>query len=194
MPVHLKPLHPIDFLIRSAHVYREKTAVVDGAIRRTYPETLERVYRFANLLRQLGLRPGDRVAVIAPNVSQLLEAHFAVPLAGGILCALNIRLMADEIAYILQHCGASIVLYDAEFEGLLSQRTLHPQLLRIGAGTLDALDFEGELAVTPPEPIAPLLPDEDATISLNYTSGTTGRPKGVMYTHRGAYLNAMAEV
>ncbi|HVA34353.1 MAG TPA: AMP-binding protein, partial [Candidatus Baltobacteraceae bacterium] len=194
MPVHVKPLHPIDFLVRSAHVYREKTAVVDGPTRRTYPEMLDRVYRFANLLRQLGIQPGDRVAVIAPNAAQLLEAHFAVPLAGGVLCALNIRLMADEIAYILGHCGASFVLYDGEFESLLSQRTHHPKLLRMGDGTLDALDFETELAMTPGDPIAATLPDEDATISLNYTSGTTGRPKGVMYTYRGAYLNALAEV
>ncbi|MBV8491326.1 MAG: AMP-binding protein, partial [Candidatus Eremiobacteraeota bacterium] len=194
MPVHIKALHPVDFLIRSAHVYREKAAVVDGELRRTYPEMLERVYRFANLLRQMGLKPGDRVAVLAPNVPQLLEAHFAVPLAGGVLCALNIRLMADEIAYILGHCGASIVLYDAEFEGLLAQRTHHPRLLRIGSGTLDALDFEAELAATPAQPLPAIVESEDALISLNYTSGTTGRPKGVMYTYRGAYLNALAEV
>ncbi len=193
MPVHLKPLHPVDFLIRSAHIYREKIAVVDGETRRTYPEMLERVYRFANLLRQAGLQPGDRVAILAPNTSQMLEAHYAVPLAGGVLCALNIRLMADEIAYIVRHCGASIVIYDGEFEEALAERTTHPRLLRIGEGKLDALDFEAELAATPADPIAPEVRDEDETISINYTSGTTGRPKGVMYTYRGAYLNALAE-
>ena len=130
MPVHLKPLHPIDFLVRSAHVYREKTAVVDGAIRRTYPEMLDRVYRFARLLQHHGLKSGDRVAVLAPNVSQMLEAHFAVPLAGGVLCTLNIRLMPSEIAYILEHCGASFIVYDAEFEVLLARYHGDAKLLR----------------------------------------------------------------
>ena len=194
MAVHIKPLHPTDFLIRSAHVYREKVAVVDGPARRTYPEMLDRVYRLANLLQRLGLRSGDRVAVLAPNVAQLLEAHFAVPLAGGVLCALNVRLMADEIAYILEDCGASLVLYDGEFEALLSQRTLRPQLLRFGTGTLDALDFEAQIAGAQDDPLPAVLHDEDALISLNYTSGTTGRPKGVMYTYRGVYLNALAEI
>jgi len=194
MPVHVKPLHPIDFLVRSAHIYREKTAIVDGDVRRTYPQMLERVYRFAALLKRLGLQPGDRVAVLAPNVAQVLEAHFAVPLAGGVVCTLNIRLMSDEIAYILAHCGASFVVYDGEFEPLLADRTTHPKLLRLGEGSLDALDFERELAAAPNDPVAPVLANENATIAINYTSGTTGRPKGVMFTYRGAYLNAIAEV
>jgi fatty-acyl-CoA synthase len=193
--LHLKPLNPVDFLVRSAHTYREKVAVIDGGIRRTYPAVLERVYRFAHLLRAHGLKPGDRVAFLAPNTGPLLEAHFAVPLAGGILCALNIRLKADEIGYILGHCGASIVIYDGEFEGLLAERPRNVTLLRTGiGGALDAVDFETELATAPSDPIPAALDDEDATISLNYTSGTTGRPKGVMYTYRGAYLNALAEI
>ncbi|MGZ3548255.1 MAG: acyl--CoA ligase family protein [Vulcanimicrobiaceae bacterium] len=193
--VHLRPLTPIDFLERSAYVYRSKVAVVDGAERRTYPQMLERVYRFAHVLRHLGLQRGDRVAVIAPNATQLLEAHFAVPLAGGILCALNIRLSPGEIGYILEHCGASIVLYDAQFERLLSERTTSPTLLRIG-GTADQAgsDFERLLSHATNERFAHEPADEDATISINYTSGTTGQPKGVMYTYRGAYLNALAEV
>lgn len=187
MPVHLKPLHPIDFLIRSAHVYREKAAVVDGGVRRTYPEMLDRVYRFARILQQMGLKSGDRVAVLAPNVSQMLEAHFAVPLAGGVLCTLNVRLMPGEIAYILEHCGASFVLYDAELEVLLARYHGSARLMSFG-------DFERELAATPNDPMVPSLSDEDATIAINYTSGTTGRPKGVMFSYRGAYLNAIAEV
>src|SRR5579862_1263091 len=194
MPVHLKKFHPVDFLLRASHIFREKAAVIDGDTRRTYPQMLERVYRFANLLRQLGLKPGDRVAVLAPNIAQMLEAHFAVPLAGGVLCTLNIRLMPDEIGYILDHCGASIVIYDGEFEHLLSERGRHPHLLRIGDGKLQALDFEGELAKTPADPIVPEVDDEDTTIAINYTSGTTGKPKGVMFTYRGVYLNALAEI
>jgi fatty-acyl-CoA synthase len=192
--VHITPLHPVDFLLRSAYVYREKIAVIDGDERRTYPQMLERVYRYAHMLRNLGVQPNDRVAVISPNTSPLLEAHFAVPLAGGILCALNIRLMPDEIAYILEHCGASVVIYDGEFEQSLSACRTNPTLVRIGQGRREALDFEQLLVGSSNEPIPPTVADEDATIALNYTSGTTGPPKGVMYTYRGAYLNAMAEI
>jgi len=195
-PVHLRRLSPIDFLERSADVYREKPAVIfDQGTRRTYPQMLERVYRFAHLLRSLGVMPGDRVAVIAPNIPQLLEAHFAVPLAGAVLCALNIRLVPSEIAYILEHCGATVVIYDAEFEKLISERRTNPTLLRIGdGGTETAHDFEALLASARNERFTDEPPDEDGTISINYTSGTTGQPKGVMYTYRGAYLNALAEI
>ena len=157
---------------------------------------LARVHRTAHVLRRLGLQSGDRVAVIAPNVPQLLEAHFAVPLAGGVLCAMNIRLVASEIAYILEHCGASFVIYDAEFEPLLAECTTQPTLLRFGEGGTrsDALDFEALVAAATTERFPHAPPDEDATISINYTSGTTGKPKGVMYTYRGAYLNALAEI
>jgi fatty-acyl-CoA synthase len=192
--VHLRHLSPIDFLERSARVYSEKTALVYEDVRRTYPEILSRVYRFANLLNAIGVRRGDRVAVLAPNIPQLLEAHFAVPLAGAILCAINIRLAPAEIAYILEHCGAAALLYDAEFERLLSERRTQPVLLRIGSGNEAAVDFEAALLQASAEPVALQLDDEDETISINYTSGTTGMPKGVMYTHRGAYMNALAEI
>lgn len=193
--VHLRPLSPVDFLERSARVYPEKTAVAYEDLRRTYPEMLARVYRFANMLKALGVQAGDRVAVVCPNIPQLLEAHFAVPLAGAILCALNIRLAPGEIAYILEHCGASIVLYDGEFESLLSERRTQPLLLRIGSGSeKDATDFERAILQQTAQPATLDLADEDDTISINYTSGTTGLPKGVMYTHRGAYMNAVAEV
>ena len=185
---------PVDFLERSARVYPEKTAVVYDGLRRTYPEMLARVYRFANLLQLLDVRPGDRVAVLAPNVPQLLEAHFAVPLAGAQLCAINVRLSPAEVAHILEHCDASVVLYDGELETLLSERRTTPKLLRIGSGTEQAVDFEFALRAAPADPMAIGLNSEDDTISINYTSGTTGMPKGVMYTHRGAYMNALAEV
>ncbi len=193
--VNLRRLDPIDFLERSAYVYREKTAVVDGDLRLTYPQMLARVYRFAHILRDAGVRPGDRVAVLAPNVRQGLEAHFAVPLAGGVLWALNIRLTPGEIAYILEHCGATVVVYDGELERLLSERRTNPTLLRIGDGTGDgATDFEALMERASDEPFRHAPIDEDATISINYTSGTTGTPKGVMYTYRGAYMCALAEI
>jgi fatty-acyl-CoA synthase len=190
--VYQRRLSPIDFLERSARVYRRKVAVIDGAARRTYPEMLERVYRFAHLLHSLGVREGERVAVLAKNETTLLEAHFAVPLAGGVLCALNVRLIAGEIAYIVEHCGASVVVYDPEFAALVEG--LDPAVRRVRTGSAKAGDLEALLAGSPAEPLENPVADENATISINYTSGTTGRPKGVMYTHRGAYLNALAEI
>ena len=191
--VHLRRLSPLDFLERSALIFREKIAVIDGETRRTYPQMLERVYRFAHALHGLGVRPGDRIAVLAKNQSALLEAHFAVPLAGAILCALNIRLVKSEIEYIIGHCGASVVIYDAEFAPLVGD--LGSDLQRIcngGEGRVPELD--ALLAAASNVPLENPVADEDATISINYTSGTTGQPKGVMYTHRGAYQNALAEV
>jgi fatty-acyl-CoA synthase len=191
--VHLRRLSPFDFLERSAEIYREKIAVVDGDTRRTYPEMLDRVRRFAHALKSLGVRPGDRVAVLAKNQTALLEAHFAVPLAGAILCALNIRLVKSEIEYIVDHCGASAVVYDAEFAPLVE--SLSPNVARVrvsGEGTVP--EFEALLASASSDPIGNPVDDEDAMISINYTSGTTGQPKGVMYTHRGAYQNALAEI
>jgi fatty-acyl-CoA synthase len=185
--VHQRRLSPIDFLERSADVFREKIAVVDGDVRRTYPQFLDRVYRFAHVLHGFGIRSGERVAVLAKNQSALLEAHYAVPLAGGILCALNIRLVASEIAYIIGHCGASVVIYDEEFSALLVG--VAPSVRR-----LSTVEYERALAEADATPIENPVTDEDATISINYTSGTTGRPKGVMYSHRGAYENALGEV
>jgi fatty-acyl-CoA synthase len=193
--IHLRRLSPLDYLERSAFIFREKVAVVDGPIRRTYPQMLERVYRFAHFLHSLGVSNGERVAVLAKNESALLEAHFAVPLAGGILCALNTRLVAAEIAFIVEHCGASIILYDAEFAALLSG--VDPSVRRVSIGlphTEGVLDFEASLASSSSEPVANPVTDEDATIAINYTSGTTGQPKGVMYTHRGAAVNALSEI
>ena len=185
--VHLRRLSPIDFLERSADVFRETLAVVDGDARRTYPQMLDRVYRFAHVLHGLGVRDGERVAVLAKNQSALLEAHYAVPLAGGILCALNIRLVASEIAYIVEHCGASVVLYDEEFAPLLDGIGAHVKRMTTVA-------YEAALAAADATPLENPVADEDAVISINYTSGTTGKPKGVMYTHRGAYENALGEV
>ena len=124
--VHLRPLTPLDYLERSAYVFREKIAVVDGDVRRTYPQLRDRVHRLAAALQSLGIRDGERVAVMSPNTSAILKAHFAVPLAGGVLCALNIRLTVPEIDYILGHCGASILIYDADFDEFV--RELKPKM------------------------------------------------------------------
>ena len=194
--LNLRRLSPVDFLERSASVFREKLAVVDGGHRRTYPELLERVYRLTHVLQDLGVRDGERVAFLTKNESPLLEAHFAVPLAGAILCALNVRLVANEIEYIVDHCGASVIVYDAEFAPLLAGVGSQVRRVRVG-GALEAGDlgeYEALLAAALSAHVENPVTDEDATISINYTSGTTGLPKGVMYTHRGAYQSALAEV
>ncbi|MBV8601007.1 MAG: long-chain-fatty-acid--CoA ligase [Candidatus Eremiobacteraeota bacterium] len=189
--VHLRPLTPLDFLERSAYVFPEKAAVVDGDVRRTYPELRDRVYRLATVLQAMGVRDGERVAVLAPNASAILEAHFAVPLAGGILCALNIRLTVGEIDYILEHCGASVLIYDADFDEFVKELKPRARCIRVGA---PGEEYEKLLAAADPTKLHKAEPDEDATLSINYTSGTTGRPKGVMYTYRGAFVNALAEI
>ncbi|MGP6188981.1 MAG: acyl--CoA ligase family protein [Vulcanimicrobiaceae bacterium] len=194
--LNLRRLSPVDFLERSASIFRERIAVVDGAQRRTYPELLDRVYRLTHVIKELGIGEGDRVAFLAKNESPLLESHYAVPLAGAILCALNTRLVANEIEYIVGHCGASVIFYDAEFAPLLAKVPSQVKRVRIGGELApgDAGDYETLLAGASNAPVENPVVDEDATISINYTSGTTGLPKGVMYTHRGAYQNSLAEI
>ncbi len=147
--VHLRALDPFDFLERAAFVYPEKIGVIDGDARRTYRQFLERVERLAAALQRMGVRDGERVAVLAPNTSMVLEATFAVPRAGGILCALNTRLAPDEIDYILGHCGASLLLHDHELDGLVERLTVRVPRVRAGrAGeppAPDALDYEAVL-------------------------------------------------
>lgn len=186
---------PVSFLQRSAYIYPTKTAVVHGERRYSYREFAERVNRLASHLRADGLQKGERVAFLCPNIPPLLEAHFAVPAAGGILVAINTRLNSDEIGYILQHSGARMLFVDDELAPLVEPLDLSGlQVVRIAdTATLDD-PYEQYLAAGSPEPVESWLEDEDETISINYTSGTTGRPKGVMYTYRGAYLNALAQV
>jgi fatty-acyl-CoA synthase len=181
-------LNPVDFLRRAAYVYPEKTAVVDGERRYSYAQLADRAWRLANALRSAGLRKGDRVATLLFNSSPMLEAHFGVPAAGGILVAINNRLASPEVDYILQHSGARYLLLDAELEPLIAP-------LDLGDVTVVRLDeYDEFLAAAAAEMPDSWPEDEEETISINYTSGTTGRPKGVQYTYRGAYLNALNEV
>jgi fatty-acyl-CoA synthase len=181
-PVTSEPLSPVSFLRRSATVFPDRTAVVDGEVRLTYRELWERAQRQAGLLRSLGVAPGDRVAVLAPNSRMLLEAHYGVSLAGGVLVAMNIRLTAGELSYIVTHSGASVLLYDESFAELAGQL---PVAVAIGTD-----EYERRLGSA--DAVAVPVTDEFGLLSLNYTSGTTGRPKGVMYHHRGAYLQALS--
>ena len=185
-------LSPLSFLRRSARVFPDKVAVVHGDRRTTYREFEERVNRLASALRAAGVEPGDRVAFIAPNIPALLEAHYGVPAAGAVLVAINTRLARDEVAYILAHSGARRVFCDLEFIDLVAGMDL--DIVRIDdTGRLED-PYEQFLAGGSPERYEHPLADEEDVISINYTSGTTGRPKGVMYTHRGTYLNALVEV
>jgi fatty-acyl-CoA synthase len=184
-------LSPVSFLRRSAYVYPEKVAVVHGERRLTYSQFEERVNRLASALVAAGIRPGDRVAFLAPNIPALLEAHYAVPASGAALVAINTRLARDEVAYILEHSGAKLLFVDHELEPLVAGTSV-PTIRIDDTGAIDD-PYEAFLAGGSPGLFERALSDEEATISINYTSGTTGRPKGVMYTHRGAYLNALME-
>ncbi|HEY3079375.1 MAG TPA: acyl--CoA ligase family protein [Chloroflexota bacterium] len=210
MPVYRSILSPLMLLERSLHVFPERTAVVDGDRRHSYAELGGRVYRLASALRAHGVARGDRVALLCRNAGEVLEAHFAVPQLGAALVPINVRLSSDEIGYILEHSGARALLLDTELSGLLEP-------LRGRLGDLEmvlSIDTASRLGGSPSQPPAGIavrpyerflaeggeepfvspVDDEDETISLNYTSGTTGRPKGVMVTHRGGYLNALGEI
>jgi fatty-acyl-CoA synthase len=188
-------LTPVSFLIRSAYVFPDKIAVVHGARRATYRQLQERVHRLASGLRRAGMRKHDRVAFLCPNIPAMLEAHFGVPAAGGILVAINIRLSSDEIGYILKHSGARFVFVDHELADLIKPLDLAGvTVVRVDDTGAAGDPYEEFLATGSPEPVEPWLEDEEETISINYTSGTTGRPKGVMYTHRGAWTNAVGEI
>src|SRR5215208_6146685 len=181
-------LDPTSFLHRSATIHPDRVAVVYGEARRTYAELRERVNRLSSALRARGLEHHDRVAALCPNVPELLELHHAVPAAGGVLVAINVRLGAEEVGYILEHSGSRVLFADRELEPVVGEG-------REGLGVVWLGDeYERLLASGDPAGVPSLVRDEAEPIAIDYTSGTTGRPKGVVYTHRGAYLNALGEV
>ncbi len=185
------PLTPTAFLDRARMVHGDRLAVVDGDVRRTYAELAGRCERLAGALSGLGVRPGDRVSVLAPNTGVSLEAHFGVPWAGAVLNALNTRLSAGELAYIVDHAGSRVLLVDIELAALgraVAQQVDAPLRVVVSGGDDD--EYEVLLAAAAPYRVP--VEDELGLLSLNYTSGTTGRPKGVMYSHRGAYLQSLA--
>jgi fatty-acyl-CoA synthase len=187
-PANYVPLSPISFLLRAARVYGPRTAVVYGERRYTYAQFLERARRLASALARTGIGKGDTVAIMAPNIPEMLEAHYAVPMLGAVLCSINIRLDAAAVAFILQHSEAQAVLVDSEFGAImmraLAQNGRQLQLIDIDSG------YEQFIATGDPDFPVCLPDDEWQAIALNYTSGTTGNPKGVVLHHRGAYLNA----
>ena len=195
LPPYRTELSPVSFLRRSALLYPDEVAVVHGDRRYVYAEFEERANRLASALRRAGLRSLDRVAALCPNTPAMLEAHFGVPAAGGVLVPVNIRLTPQEIEYILGHSGARFLLVDAELEPALAKLALDRiTVIRVDDSGKDSDPYEVFLSSGSAEPVESWLGSEEDTISINYTSGTTGRPKGVMYTHRGAYLNAIGEI
>jgi fatty-acyl-CoA synthase len=195
LKVNRTELTPVSFLVRSADVFPDKAAVVHGSRRYTYRQLADRVNRLASALRGIGLQKHDRVAFICPNIPPMLEAHYGVPVAGGILVAINTRLSSDEIGYILQHSGSKFLFVDAELEGLIKPLELGDmKVVRVDDTGAAGDPYEDFLAGGSPEPVESWLESEDETISINYTSGTTGRPKGVMYSHRGTWVNAVGEI
>src|ERR671923_2549638 len=187
-------LDPISFLKRSAAILADRTAVVHGDRRRTYGELDARVNRLASALRGRGLEPRDRVAVLCPNTPALLEAHFGVPAAGGVLVAINARLSPPEIRGILEHSGARTLIVDAELAGQVADPPADLDVVRVDDDGSPGDPYERLLAEGDPDAAPRVLEDEEEPISINYPSGTTGKPKGVVYTHRGAYLNAIGEL
>jgi fatty-acyl-CoA synthase len=198
------PLTPLSFIERAAYVYPQRVAVIHGAQRYTWKETYARCRRLASALARRGIGPGDTVAVMLPNIPAMYEAHFGVPMCGAVLNPLNTRLDAEAIAFMLEHGEAKLILTDKEFSAVteralkLVKRPLtvidveDPEFSggkRLGEKTYEELLAEGdaEFAWRWPE-------DEWEAISLSYTSGTTGDPKGVVYHHRGAYLNAVCNI
>ncbi|MGE0217308.1 AMP-binding protein [Mycolicibacterium sp.] len=193
-------LTPLSFLDRSSRVWADKVAVVDGARTLTYAELGQQAQDMARALVAHGVGPGDRVIVLMPNVTEMLTAHFGVPLARAVLVAVNTRLSAEEVRWIVEHSGARIMLVHTRFRELArAALSTLPGITCVVTGSEPSLGGEGSWArfVATADGVDALpwsVADENAAIALNYTSGTTGRPKGVLYTHRGAYLNALGEI
>jgi fatty-acyl-CoA synthase len=204
-PANYVPLTPLSFLERAASVYSNRLALVHGAQRYTWGEVFARCRRFASALASRGIGVGDTVSVLLPNIPAMYEAHFGVPMCGAVLNALNTRLDAESIAFMLEHAETKLLLVDAEFAGVaetaLSRVRRRIEVIdvedaeysgagaRVGTGT-----YERFLADADPHHAWCWPADEWQAIALNYTSGTTGNPKGVVYSHRGAYLNGIGNI
>jgi len=198
------PLTPLTFLDRTADVYPNRTAIVHGSFRQTWAATRERCYRLASALVKLGIEPGDTVSIIAPNTPAMLEAHFGVPLSGAVLNAINCRLDAEGVAFILSHGECKLLLVDREFAPLIEKALRSvpnpPRVVDINdheapdGPAIGETDYESLLAGGDPSFAGHWPTDEWTPIALNYTSGTTGDPKGVVPSHRGTYLMSLLQM
>ncbi|MGM4987828.1 acyl-CoA synthetase [Tardiphaga sp. 841_E9_N1_2] len=204
-PANFVPLSPLSFLKRSAAVYPDLTSTVYEGRRFTWAQTYERCRRFASFLTGRGIGRGDTVAAMLPNLPAMNEAHFAVPMTGAVLNALNIRLDAAAIAFQLDHGGARLLLVDPEFSSVITEALglmtgPKPTVIDVddvsfaGGQRIGELEYEAALAEGSPDFTSAFPLDEWDAIALGYTSGTTGNPKGVVTHHRGAYLNAVSNI
>ena len=188
------PLTPLEFQRRALSLYADREAVVDGTLRLTYRELFDRCDRWSAALQRLGVAKGDRVAYIAPNTHAQLESFYAVPQIGAVLVPINFRLTPEEIAYIIRHSGAKVVCAAADhieaIDGVRPDCPSVQQCVALERGGDGWLDYEALVAAEAPRFDVPAL-DERDLLTINYTSGTTSRPKGVMITHRNAYMNAV---
>ncbi|MCO1423915.1 acyl-CoA synthetase [Burkholderia multivorans] len=198
------PLTPIDFLVRSAEVYGDRVAIVHGDVRRTWAETYARARRLASALAAAGVGRGETVAALLPNIPAMVEAHFGVPMAGAVLNTINTRLDAASVLFMLRHGEAKVLIVDTEYADIAQRAALELPALKIvsvadampadPARFARAVDYEAFVAAGDPDYAWTPPADEWEAIALNYTSGTTGDPKGVVYHHRGAYLAAISNI
>ena len=203
-PANYRPLTPMKFLLRAADVFPDRVAIIHGEERYTWREHAHRCKELASALTHSGIRRGDTVAILSPNTPAMLEAHFGVPMSGGLLNTLNIRLDAAAIAFILEHCEAKVFLVDKQFSDVarvaLAQMEFKPLVVDIedalaeGGERIGSCTYEEFLQRGHAEEPTYWPEDEFEALSLNYTSGTTGNSKGVLYHHRGAYLNALGQL
>jgi fatty-acyl-CoA synthase len=188
------PLTPLEFARRARKLYPERVAVIDGESRWTYARFLNRCDRWSAALQKLGIGPGDRVAYLSPNTHAQLESFYAVPQIGAVLVPLNYRLTADDFVYLINHSGSRMVCADRDYLGTIDGiREQLPQVKHFVALTGEAehwLNYEAMIDASAPEFAGPEIRETDL-LTINYTSGTTSRPKGVMITHRNAWMNSI---
>ncbi|GAB3249880.1 acyl-CoA synthetase [Chitinimonas naiadis] len=204
-PANYAPLSPLGFIERTAQVYPDRVAIVHGPLRQSWRDTYARCRRLASALARAGIGKGDTVAVMLPNTPPMVEAHFGVPMSGAVLNTLNTRLDAEAIAFMLDHGEARAILVDREFAPIvrlaLARTKVQPLVIDVddaeytgGNQPIGQLEYQAFLDTGDPEYLWQPPADEWDAICLNYTSGTTGNPKGVVYHHRGAYSNAVSNI
>ena len=188
------PLTPLDFARRARKLYPAREALVDGPLRLSYAEFFDRCDRWSAALQRLGIKHGDRVAVIAPNTHAMLESFYAVPQIGAVIVPLNYRLTAEDFAYLIEHSGARIVCAHPDYfdavDSIRTRLTKVEQFVALEGARVGWLDYEATLAAASPDFVGAAIAETDL-LAINYTSGTTSKPKGVMITHRNAWMNTI---